>query len=319
MSSQATKTAEDQRRTFACAVLSGVFLIAAVVLSRRITGDLSGFTSDWLACAVGLGFLTLTGGSLAFSGLLSRTQDARFRLLVIAGCQLPAVVLGLTLMPVGSSLSLAVLMSIYFVIVVGSSLTPVQELSSSALREIVSRDASAARPGSLARGLTANDSVIQHENSGAIAATPDGSSVAVSGPEPATVPSDDLDSPSDLQITSPPTEIVTHPAECPETTHWMSRAVQDGCDVVEGAFRVDFEVGQKQVAIHLPIAPALPSAPEFECEPIDGDADVRIRVTATEAWGVRLEVVRSTDIDQPQAVQIGYFASAAVSQSAAAA
>lgn len=305
MSTQAPTAPDEQRRTFACAILSGGFLIAAVVLSRRITGDLTGFRSAWLACGVGIGFLAVIGGSLAFSGLLNRTQDSRFRILTVGGCLLPGVVIGLTLMPASSSLTLSALLSVYFLAVVGCGL-------GDGLTSIrVGTEADWSAPPTPEQDISPKE--VEPE-------TP------VSGP----FGLEELP----LEITTAITETSgfalntridpvepsgAHPADCPGTTHWMSRSVQDGCEVVEGAFRVEFEPGQKQVAIHLPLAPALPSAPEIECEPVDGDVDVRIRVTSAEAWGVRLEVVRATELEQSQAVQIGYFASAAESQSAAAA
>jgi len=101
-----------------------------------------------------------------------------------------------------------------------------------------------------------------------------------------------------------------HPGSRPETTNWMSRSLQDGCDVVEGGFRVEFAPGQRLVAVHVPFSPALAAVPEIECEPIDGDAEVRVRVTSIQAYGLRIEVMRGSGFEQQQKVELGYFASA---------
>lgn len=285
MTAAQSETAEQQRRTLACAVLSGIFLIAAVVLSRRVSGDLSGLGSEWLACGAGAACLAITAGCLAMSGQIGRLADARVRLPVVAGCLLPSLVLGLTLMPTGSSQALAVLLSIYATTVIAFHLPDTRTWHLATLRSLQT-PVSSGEPDSVDEPDVGGELLLE----------------------------------SELHVATLPVEGgVTHPADCPDTTHWMSRSVQDGCDVVEGAFRVEFASGQRQVAIHLPFAPALPSAPDIECEPVDGDADVRIRVTSAEAWGVRIEVARATDLDQQQAVQLGYFASAALSQSAAAA
>ncbi len=47
------KLQQQQWRVLACGLQTGVWLIAAVVLSRRISGDASGFATQWAACLVG--------------------------------------------------------------------------------------------------------------------------------------------------------------------------------------------------------------------------------------------------------------------------
>jgi hypothetical protein len=278
----------EQRQTLACGVLSGVFLIAAVVLSRRVTGEVSGLSNQWLACGTGVVGLALSTCCLAAPGLLDRLSRPSVRLLVIAGCLLPALILGMTLLPAGSSQGLTVLLTLY--------------------------------AGAVTVGLLFDTDAV----AGATV-----SSVIVA-PTEALVPqvSTDAQPPAELHqfgvtefelATTELDELPVHPGNRPETTHWMSRSLQDECDVVEGGFRVEFAPGQRLVAIHVPFSPALPATPEIECEPCGGDAEVSVRVTSTQAYGLRIEVTRQSEFEQRQEVQLAYFASTAVQPSAVAA
>ena len=103
----------------------------------------------------------------------------------------------------------------------------------------------------------------------------------------------------------------------PEATQWMSRSIVEECDVIEGGFRVSLSTGQRQAAVHLPFSPAFGSIPDFECEPLD-DSDVRIRTTAVHSYGVRIEVIRSANLETDECVEIGWCASAAATERAAA-
>lgn len=295
----------EQRRTFACGTLSGVFLIAAVVLSRRVSGDLSGLSSEWLSCGIGTIGLLVTGACLLASGLLNRTSAPHLRLLAVGGSLLPSLVLGLSLLPAGSSGGMTTLLTLYFCGVIAATVpgNPVRV----AVRVLESRP-------------------VSHEDcepSPAEMTEADATAEVMSDLQPTGVESalnlaaeNELHSFVEHAVDD---DLPVHPGDRPETTQWMSRSASDGYDAIEGAFRMGFAPGQRQVAIHQPFTPALASAPEIECEAIDGDAEVRIRVTSAEAYGMRIEVIRSGDLDQRQSVQLGYVASAAQAQSASAA
>jgi len=100
-------------------------------------------------------------------------------------------------------------------------------------------------------------------------------------------------------------------------TQWMQRSLCDGCDVIEGSVRVTLPRGVKQVAVHVPFAPAFAAAPQFEAEPL-GEADVEVRQTSLHCYGVRFEVARRQHLHEVVSVEISYFASAVLLESAAA-
>lgn len=104
----------------------------------------------------------------------------------------------------------------------------------------------------------------------------------------------------------------------PATRQWMTRTIRMHGEVVEGGCRIEFSVGQKQAVLHLPFTPALSGTPEFECEALDG-SDVRFRITARLPYGIRMEISRSSGLDQCQSVELGYSASAPLQRQSAAA
>lgn len=275
----------QDRQTLACGVLSGVFLISAVVLSRRVTGDVSGLSSEWAACGIGALSLAISSGCLAVPDLFDRVTGSALRLFAVAGCLLPGLILGATLLPSGSSQALTVLLSLY-----AGAVTLRLVFDREPVSRIVVEPVSA--PTWRAEFVPAPAAPPQPVPSPAFATELEFASSEIGNPS-------------------------THPGDCPETTQWMSRSSQDGCDVIEGAFRVAFASGQRHISIHLPFAPALPATPEIECEPIDGDAEVEVRVTSTQPYGVRVEITRTSEFELCQTVQLGYLASAA-SQPAAA-
>ncbi len=288
MWSVSTQNHYERRQTFACGVLSGVFLIAAVVLSRRVTGEVSALSNQWLACGTGVISLALSTCCLAVPGLLDRLSSSPVRLLAVAGCLLPALILGTTLLPSGSSPALTVLLTLYAGAVTVGLLFDTDTVSGATVSSGV---------------VTPNEAVSTSVSTDTNPAT-ELYSFGAANSELATTELDDLP---------------VHPSSCPETTNWMSRSLQDGCDVIEGGFRIEFAPGQRQVAVHVPFSPALPAVPEIECEPIDGDADVSVRMTSIQAYGLRIEVTRQNGFEQRQQVQLAYFASAALQPSSVAA
>lgn len=84
----------------------------------------------------------------------------------------------------------------------------------------------------------------------------------------------------------------------------MVRRIADGCESIEVAWRIDFAPGQQLQSLHLPISPALASAPEVECEPLEG-TEVDVTVGAVHTFGVRLDVRRSGDARSPANAVLG--------------
>ncbi|MBL6707217.1 MAG: hypothetical protein ISQ06_13990 [Planctomycetaceae bacterium] len=102
-----------QRRSAACSLLSGVFLVTAVVLSRRISGDASVFSSELAACLTGLAASLIAVLAASLPDLISDHLDRPQRTLLISGCGLPGVMLGLAVMPAGSSTGVACLLGLF--------------------------------------------------------------------------------------------------------------------------------------------------------------------------------------------------------------
>ena len=102
-----------QRRSAACSLLSGVFLVTAVVLSRRISGDASAFASELAACLTGIAASLIAVLAASLPDLISERLDRHQRTLLISGCGLPGVMLGLAVMPAGSSTGVACLLGLY--------------------------------------------------------------------------------------------------------------------------------------------------------------------------------------------------------------
>ena len=314
---------QTQRRSAACGLLSGVFLVTAVVLSRRISGDAGAFSSELAACLTGVAasFVGILAASLPelISVRLARPQ----RTLLISACGLPGIMLGLAVMPTASSTGLACLLGLYVAAVLTLSAFESEGVGT--------------QPETLVRSKP-EPSTVNDQSSSVIAASeePPTISDAISSDNitlderlalratdfEADVTNDSLiggsenEEPTDalpFELNEP----MPHPASNPETTQWMSRSQAEGLDVAEGSFRVRFAAGQRLAPVHLPFSPPLTDTPEFECEPAD-DSDLRFRTTAVHAYGIRIEVSRSADCDQAAAVEVAWMASATLSDSVAA-
>ncbi len=77
----------------------------------------------------------------------------------------------------------------------------------------------------------------------------------------------------------------------------ITRSVDDGTDRLVGIFRCDLETGQTRYVLNVPIHPPMPGVPEVETMIIRGSA--RTRITNSEKFGVRIEIVANDTYDQP--------------------
>lgn len=269
------KLQERQWRALACGLQTGVWLVAAVVLSRRVSGDASGFATQWAACLVGSVAMAI---SVLTTSLLKgddpRTSNSEHGLLPEALSLLPGMMLGLALMPAGSGGGLAALLGLFVVAFVAQVGLSTASRSGQSL----------VRPADVA-----TEAVSEPDWDDAL---PESDASPHAG---------DLPLLDDNQAGSLCTG--------PETQQWMTRSQQDGYDVIEGEVRIDFESGQRLIALHLPFSPPLAATPEFECECLD-DIEVSFRTTARHSYGVRVEISRSGSLDQPATATIGWAASA---------
>lgn len=300
---------DDRRRSAACGFLTALVFVTAVVVMRRISGDAAPLAQ--FAAAI-IGLLTVGLGTLCtiVPGVLREPLDLPARLMATGLASTPGLVLGLALLPAGSVPGAATLLCVFCVAVTCGTLCG--ELPSPSVRQASllaeARRALAARPRLAPKPQNSADPIEQtsrlenHPKSlAAVKETP-----AVSA--------------TSLEESLPFAESTPHPADVPTTTQWMSRGTLDEGESAEGSCRAEFEPGQKLATIHLSFSPAFAVAPELECEPLD-DSDVTIKVAARQAYGVRLEVTRKGDCDQPESVPVGWFAFAesAAAESAAAA
>ena len=348
---------QNQRRSTACGLLSGVFLVTAVVLSRRISGDASAFASELAACLTGIAASLIAILAASMPDLISNRLARPQRTLLISGCGLPGVMLGLAVMPAGSSTGLACLLGLYAAAVLTvsaleadgshtgylptSTQTPVASDGAAETVTTISEENFDTRPSS---------SLFENDRSPG----PTGSTGFARVESPANRPSENTDeasgtlaqqAPGDQSSIQPTNlaiadaspvisevftvddeasalpfdlnESLPHPSSNPDTTQWMSRSRVEGLDVAEGSFRVRFAAGQRLAPVHLPFSPPLADTPEFECEPAD-DSDLRFRTTAVHAYGVRIEVSRSGNCEEESTAEVSWMASAALNDSVAA-
>ena len=316
---------QSQRRSTACGLLSGVFLVTAVVLSRRISGDASAFASESAACLTGVAASLIAVLAASLPDLISDRLARPQRTLLISACGLPGVMLGLAVMPAGSTTGLACLLGLYVAAVLtvsalesdlansqteetGSSRTEhlsegIQSASMSASAESV--DSSATTNEETPETCTFDEqSLIQSTSLSVAGATREADDELFAENDAA---------PFSLELNEP----LPHPSSNPDTTQWMSRSRVEGLDVAEGSFRVRFVAGQRLAPVHLPFSPPLADTPEFECEPAD-ESDLRFRTTAVHTYGIRIEVSRSSGCDEEATVEVAWMASAALSDSVAA-
>ncbi len=66
-----------------------------------------------------------------------------------------------------------------------------------------------------------------------------------------------------------------------------TRTTSEGLESIEAEIEVRFAAGERQVFVHLPIQPSLPSTPSVECEPVDS-AEIELEVELVTPFGVRL-------------------------------
>lgn len=329
------KIQQQQRRVLACGLQTGVWLIAAVVLSRRISGDASGFVTQWAACLVGCVAMAVSVLTTSFlKGDDPRASSAEEGLMPEALSLMPGVMLGLALLPAGSGGGLAALLGLFAVAFgvqyafstasrAGRRISAVDRLLQSR-SGMVGREVRVNGDGDRFNGFNGDaTSVLSSGNAEPVQALPARSS----RPSQRASGGDGMDSAAPLisaSLLDVASDRLTEVADGtgssqfePETQQWMSRSRQDGFDVVEGEVQVNFDAGQRLVALHLPFSPPLAATPQFECEGLD-ETELSFRTTASHTYGVRVEVSRSGALESPATARIGWAASAEINEEATA-
>lgn len=97
----------------------------------------------------------------------------------------------------------------------------------------------------------------------------------------------------------------------------IRRRTADGDEEIEALLHAVFSVGERQVALHLPIHPVLRATPDVECEPVD-DTPISLRVAEVRPYGVRIEVQRSEGLDTAAQIPVSVLIRAVAASSSAA-
>lgn len=103
-----------------------------------------------------------------------------------------------------------------------------------------------------------------------------------------------------------------------ELLQWLTRKRSPtGGELIEGMICLELEPGQSQRSAHVAFAPALPSVPEIECEPL-GECSVEASIGACYPHGFRVDVRRTAGTESAERVEIGFLASTPNTESSAA-
>ncbi len=304
------QSTSSSRRSLAAGLLTGVCLLSAVVMSRRAAGAASSLPSVWAACLIAAAVMAVGVLSIALFSRRATVLGMPERLLVGGLSLLPGLVLGLALIPESSGAGLAALIGV-FATLLGASVGLRESVAGGVQHSLVTT------PGVPDSALVCDSNeIVTSPTSSWVAAveppaTPElGAHFARPQPRENVVVTHHSD--TGIANESPP-----HPSTDPEVVQWQARAVRDGHETLEGGMRVRFAAGVKQVALHLPFAPAFESLPTFDAEPLD-DAEIEIVVTSLHAYGVRLEVRSKSRCEHDRLIEIGYSAVPSCEQSAAA-
>ena len=322
------KLQQQQWRVLACGLQTGVWLIAAVVLSRRVSGDASGFATQWAACLVGCVAMAVSVLTTSFlRGDDPRASSAEEGLLPEALSLMPGVMLGLALLPAGSGGGLAALLGLF---AVGFGVQYAFSTSRQTGRRLCPFNRLVHPPSGRgdceARAAGEGDTLVCDAGSSQNLNSAESEQAL---PARSSRPSQREGEGDELASAGPMVEVVAIAGETgvlaetaeslashqfgPDAQQWMSRSRQDGYDVAEGEVQIDFEAGQRLVALHLPFSPPLAATPEFECEGLD-EIELSFRTTAQHTYGVRVEVSRSGALDAAATARIGWAASAEISE-----
>lgn len=153
--------------------------------------------------------------------------------------------------------------------------------------------------GRPAEGMRSRNDLPQHSQRAAERRT-DGQEFPTSSKGPAQPP------PSAALDHAPPSlEDPELPPDSEVTQRLVRRRTVDG-EVLEASAALEFAPGEQRVSLHLPISPALPAAPEVECEPWE-DEDLELQVGAAYPHGVRIDARRRGDDQAARRVMIGIW------------
>ncbi|PHR99509.1 MAG: hypothetical protein COA78_24920 [Blastopirellula sp.] len=94
-------------------------------------------------------------------------------------------------------------------------------------------------------------------------------------------------------------------------TQELTRAVEDGTEVLHGQVRAEFAADQRHESIHVAFCPPLDGIPEVELMQLEGP-EVSVKPAVVQPHGARFDLQRSGDSTQAATVVMEFFASVAV-------
>jgi len=114
-----------------------------------------------------------------------------------------------------------------------------------------------------------------------------------------------FDSPENEELD--PELILQQILDDPNLLQHVTRTVDDGRETVIGYFRIRFEPNQLRQILHVPFAPALKNSPTIDAHVTDQE-DIRIRVTDSQKFGTRIELIRSSSSNSDTQVLVEVIA-----------
>ena len=283
MSNQPALTAasSDSRRTFANALWTATTIVAVVIVSRRLGGH---FTTALHPAVATLVSGLLIAVNLAAALLLRSSSTPLLawstgwrRVLIGLMTLAPPAVVGVALLPTGSVSGFAALVTL----------------------AILSLSVMVVAESEVERRTGTSPLQVNRETTEAISAGEQ--SVVESNPL-----LDDLD--LEFDDTGELEEAAEN--ELQGVSQSMSRIrLCDGSETIEGTIVLPFAAGQQIGVAHLPFSPPFGSQPRVTCHLLD-DSPVRLRVTATQTYGARVEAKRTGSGFDADEILIGYMVSA---------
>jgi hypothetical protein len=287
----------------ACAIWSGQIIIAVVLLSRRLTGEFTSPTNGSIACAAATVAMLFAASAFLISGRF-RNGVAADGLAVFATL-VPPFVIALPLLPVGATVASWYLVGLF-------ALSGIALLLSSVADGEVTTQLHATQLKADQRNAAPERSItpIESNESSPLEAADLEVDTALEARLLQTdeMLNEELLNAEPMSLALP--EVQAHRVESDRNvSQWMTRGLSpDGCEFIEGGLTIRFSGGQTHAVAHLPIQPALATIPEVECKILDG-ADVRLKIAARQAYGIRIEARRSGEATEEATAEIGFTVS----------
>jgi hypothetical protein len=286
----------DWRRTLAAALWTATTIMAAVVVSRRLGGHFAGGLPP---APTSLIVALLTGLNMAAAALLkSATSDSAMQrwsvsLGVFLAALVPPFAMGVSLLAAGSATGFPALVTLTLLCAVAMLVCGTDIRMPSSASEPPSDIAVTVGP------IETVDEISETRELAIAAAIETDASLSLGEFDET-----DEDDPAE--------------GDGQAFSQSMSRVTQnDGSETIEGTVTLRFDAGQQIGVVHLPFSPPLVGQPQVSCYLLE-DLPVRLRVTATHTYGVRLEARRVETPTGEEEILVGYTVSASETQARAA-